>query len=92
MFSSTKQLLDAVVYSVTGNAVIFKPSQFTPLTAVMLAEVFTRSGLPPNCYSVLQGGHVCGDLLTKHEGVAKVTFTGSVNTGTKVSVCVLTLS
>jgi len=67
-----------------GNAVIFKPSQFTPLTAVMLAEVFTRSGLPPNCYSVVQGGHVCGDLLTKHEGVAKVTFTGSVNTGTKV--------
>ena len=37
-----------------GNAFVFKPSQLTPLTAVMLGEVYKEAGLPDGCYSVIQ--------------------------------------
>ena len=71
----------------SGNAVVFKPSQFTPLSAVFLAEIFSESGLPNGLFNVVQGGPETGDLLTTHPDVAKVTFTGSVCTGSKVSLC-----
>jgi len=64
--------------------VVFKPSQFTPMSAVMLAEVLVESGIPPNLFNVVQGAGHTGDLLTSHPDVAKVTFTGSVATGSKV--------
>lgn len=67
-----------------GNAVVFKPSQFTPMSAVMLAEVFMESGLPANLFNVVQGGAKTGNLLSSHPQVAKVSFTGSVATGGKV--------
>jgi len=67
-----------------GNSVVFKPSQFTPLSAVMLAEIMIESGLPANLFNVVQGAALTGDLLTSHPNVAKVTFTGSIETGTKV--------
>lgn len=71
-----------------GNSVIFKPSQFTPLSAVALGEVFAEAGLPPGLYNVVQGGAETGQYLTNHADVAKVTFTGSVETGSKImSVC-----
>lgn len=37
-----------------GNTVVFKPSQFTPLTAVMLAEIYLQAGLPEGCFNVVQ--------------------------------------
>uniref|UniRef100_H2Y864 Aldehyde dehydrogenase domain-containing protein n=1 Tax=Ciona savignyi TaxID=51511 RepID=H2Y864_CIOSA len=67
-----------------GNSVVCKPSQFTPLSAVSLAEVFTEAGFPLGLFNVVQGGAVTGNTLTGHKGVAKVTFTGSVETGSKV--------
>lgn len=67
-----------------GNTVVFKPSPFTPLTAVMLGEVYKEAGLPDGCYNVLQGAGSTGEMLSKHCGIAKMSFTGSVPTGIKI--------
>lgn len=67
-----------------GNSVVFKPSQFTPLTAVMLAEIYSEAGLPDGCFNVIQGEAETGRLLTSHPGIDKVTFTGSVPTGSSI--------
>ena len=67
-----------------GNAMIFKPSEMTPATALKLAEVYLEAGVPPGVFNVLQGRGATGALLAAHEGVAKVSVTGSVPTGKKV--------
>ena len=67
-----------------GNAMIFKPSELTPSTAVKLAEVYLEAGVPPGVFNVLQGRGPTGALLAAHPGVAKVSVTGSVPTGKKV--------
>ncbi|EOW6801412.1 betaine-aldehyde dehydrogenase [Cronobacter muytjensii] len=68
-----------------GNAMIFKPSEVTPLTALKLAEIYTEAGLPDGIFSVLNGrGAVTGQLLTEHPGIDKVSFTGGVASGKKV--------
>ena len=67
-----------------GNAMIFKPSELTPATALKLAEVYLEAGVPPGVFNVLQGRGATGALLAAHEGVAKVSVTGSVPTGKKV--------
>jgi betaine-aldehyde dehydrogenase len=67
-----------------GNAMIFKPSEMTPTTALKLAEVYLEAGVPPGVFNVLQGRGITGALLAAHDGVAKVSVTGSVPTGKKV--------
>jgi betaine-aldehyde dehydrogenase len=67
-----------------GNAMIFKPSELTPMTAVKLAEIYLEAGLPPGVFNVLQGRGITGALLAAHPGVAKVSVTGSVPTGKQV--------
>ena len=67
-----------------GNAVVFKPSEVTPLTAMKLAEIFTEAGLPDGVFNVVHGDGSVGALLTEHPGIAKVSFTGEVGTGKKV--------
>ncbi|WP_196158091.1 betaine-aldehyde dehydrogenase [Reinekea sp. G2M2-21] len=67
-----------------GNAMIFKPSEETPLGALKLAEIFREAGLPPGVFNVVQGNHRVGELLTHHPDIAKVSFTGEVGTGKKV--------
>ena len=67
-----------------GNAMIFKPSELTPLTALRLAEVFSEAGLPAGVFNVVQGGARVGQALCRHPGVAKVSLTGSVATGRAV--------
>lgn len=67
-----------------GNAMIFKPSELTPMTAVKLAEIYLEAGLPPGVFNVLQGRGSTGALLAAHPGVAKVSVTGSVPTGKQV--------
>ncbi len=64
-----------------GNAMVFKPSELTPLTAVKLAEIYVEAGLPPGVFNVVQGDRRTGDALVRHPGVAKVSLTGSVPTG-----------
>lgn len=68
-----------------GNAMIFKPSEVTPLTALKLAEIFTEAGLPDGVFNVLPGtGAGVGQALTEHPGIAKISFTGGTSTGRKV--------
>ncbi|CAC5401962.1 ALDH9A1 [Mytilus coruscus] len=67
-----------------GNTFVFKPSPLTPLTAVMLGEIYKEAGLPDGCYNVIQGEGDTGQLLGNHPDVNKMTFTGSVPTGSKV--------
>ena len=68
-----------------GNAMIFKPSEVTPLSAFRLAEIYAEAGLPDGVFNVLAGtGAEAGSWLTGHPGVAKVSFTGGTATGAKV--------
>ncbi|KOO03108.1 betaine-aldehyde dehydrogenase [Vibrio nereis] len=64
-----------------GNAMIFKPSEETPLTALKLAEIFSEAGLPDGVFNVVQGDHRVGQMLTAHPDIAKVSFTGESGTG-----------
>ena len=67
-----------------GNAMVFKPSENTPLSALALAEIYTEAGLPDGLFNVVQGFGDLGGALVAHEAVAKVSVTGSVPTGRKV--------
>lgn len=68
----------------TGCSIIIKPSEFTPLTLLRIAELATEAGLPAGVLNVLTGaGHV-GKALIEHPGTDKVSFTGSVPTGIAV--------
>ncbi|NP_001389775.1 4-trimethylaminobutyraldehyde dehydrogenase isoform 5 [Mus musculus] len=70
--------------SMAGNAMIFKPSPFTPVSALLLAEIYTKAGAPPGLFNVVQGGAATGQFLCHHREVAKISFTGSVPTGVKI--------
>ncbi|MGW3663461.1 aldehyde dehydrogenase family protein [Streptomyces sp. NPDC005141] len=68
-----------------GNAVILKPAETTPLTALRLAELALEAGLPEHLFQVLPGaGPVAGAALVEHPGVAKIVFTGSTAVGKQV--------
>jgi len=67
-----------------GNAVIFKPSEETPLGAIKLAEIFIEAGVPAGVFNVVQGAAEVGQWLTANSNIEKVSFTGEVGTGKKV--------
>jgi betaine-aldehyde dehydrogenase len=67
-----------------GNAMIFKPSEETPLGALKLAEILCEAGLPAGVFNVIQGDGEVGAWLSQHPDIAKVSFTGEVDTGKKV--------
>ena len=67
-----------------GNTFIYKPSEFTPLTAVILGEILKDAGLPAGVFNVIQGVGGTGAAMTKHKGFDKYSFTGSVATGTRI--------
>ncbi|TRX74070.1 betaine-aldehyde dehydrogenase [Pseudomonas mangiferae] len=68
-----------------GNAMIFKPSEVTPLSALKLAEIYTEAGVPDGVFNVLTGsGRDVGQALTEHPGIEKISFTGGTATGKKV--------
>ncbi|NYV76810.1 aldehyde dehydrogenase [Streptomyces sp. UH6] len=68
-----------------GNAVVVKPAETTPLTALRLAELALEAGLPEHLLQVLPGrGDVAGEALVRHPGVAKIVFTGSTRVGKRV--------
>ena len=64
-----------------GNTMVFKPAEQTPLTALQLAEIYSEAGLPAGVFNVVQGAADTGAALISHPDVAKVTLTGSVETG-----------
>ncbi|WP_127524466.1 betaine-aldehyde dehydrogenase [Mesorhizobium sp. Z1-4] len=67
-----------------GNAMVFKPSENTPLSALALAEIYTEAGLPDGLFNVVQGLGPVGAALTSHPRIDKISLTGSVPTGRKV--------
>ncbi|MDZ4333342.1 MAG: betaine-aldehyde dehydrogenase [Pseudomonas sp.] len=68
-----------------GNAMIFKPSEVTSLSALKLAEIYSAAGLPDGVFNVLTGsGREVGQWLTEHPGIEKISFTGGTVTGKKV--------
>jgi betaine-aldehyde dehydrogenase len=67
-----------------GNAMIFKPAELTPFSAVKLQEILLEAGLPPGVFQVVQGFAETGRLLTLHREIRKVSLTGEVGTGKAV--------
>ena len=67
-----------------GNSMVFKPAELTPLTAMVLAEIYSEAGLPDGVFNVVQGDARVGRALTAHPGVSKVSLTGEVGTGRNV--------
>lgn len=68
-----------------GNAVLLKPAETTPLTALRLARLALDAGLPEHLFQVLPGaGDVTGNALVEHPGVAKIVFTGSTRVGKRI--------
>lgn len=68
---------------ITGNTFVLKPTPFTPLTALRFGEIAQRV-LPPGVLSVVSGGNELGPQLTNHPDIAKISFTGSTETGRHV--------
>ncbi|MEV0147352.1 MULTISPECIES: aldehyde dehydrogenase family protein [unclassified Nonomuraea] len=69
-----------------GNTVIVKPAEWTPLTALRLAELALAAGLPEGVLQVLPGaGEVAGARLVEHPDVAKIVFTGSTEVGKEIA-------
>ncbi len=70
---------------VAGNTVVFKPATLTPMTAVLLTEVFNEAGLPPGVLNLVLGsGGEAGDEIVCHPAVKAISFTGSTETGLKL--------
>ncbi|WP_299518756.1 5-carboxymethyl-2-hydroxymuconate semialdehyde dehydrogenase [uncultured Serinicoccus sp.] len=66
----------------TGNTVVLKPAEFTPLSASLWAEIFEEAGLPQGVFNLVNGlGEEAGDALVKHPDVPLISFTGESSTG-----------
>src|SRR6201984_84870 len=65
----------------TGNTVVLKPAEFTPLTALAFAEISQEVGLPPGVVNIVTGDGSTGEALVKHADVDKIAFTGSTEVG-----------
>jgi aldehyde dehydrogenase (NAD+) len=68
----------------TGNTVVLKPAETTPLTALKLAEIIRDSDLPPGVVNIITGAGETGQELVGHPGVDKIAFTGSTAVGKKI--------
>src|SRR6516164_355717 len=64
-----------------GNTVVLKPAEFTPLTALLFAEITQQIGLPFGVFNLVTGDGRTGEALVEHPGVAKIAFTGSTEVG-----------
>jgi aldehyde dehydrogenase (NAD+) len=65
----------------TGNTVVLKPAEFTPLTALAFADICKEIGLPPGVVNIVTGDGATGEALVKHPDVDKIAFTGSTEVG-----------
>ncbi|WP_328877508.1 aldehyde dehydrogenase family protein [Streptomyces sp. NBC_00299] len=68
-----------------GNTVVHKPAEETPLSALYMAELFKRAGVPDGVVNVVTGGPAAGEALLRHSAVDKVAFTGSTAVGRRVA-------
>ncbi|KAH3681862.1 hypothetical protein WICPIJ_007168 [Wickerhamomyces pijperi] len=70
---------------ITGNTVIIKPASATPLSALFVASLLEKAGIPEGVVSILPGsGRVCGESILTHPQISKISFTGSTNVGKHV--------
>jgi len=65
----------------TGNTVVLKPAEYTPLTALAFAEICNEVGLPKGVVNIVTGDGSTGEALVKHTGIDKIAFTGSTEVG-----------
>ena len=65
----------------TGNTVVLKPAETTPLTAMKLAEIIQEADLPPGVVNIVNGAGETGKLLVNHDDINKIAFTGSTDVG-----------
>jgi aldehyde dehydrogenase (NAD+) len=68
----------------TGNTVVIKPAETTPLTALLFAEVCAAAGLPAGVLNVVTGDGTTGRLIVEHPDIAKIAFTGSTEVGREI--------
>jgi aldehyde dehydrogenase (NAD+) len=69
----------------TGNTVVLKPAETTPLTALLFAEICQQADLPPGVVNIVTGGGETGRALVEHPDVDKVAFTGSTEVGRQIA-------
>lgn len=70
----------------SGCSIVLKPSEVTPLTALRVAEIAAEAGVPPGVLNVITGtGKTAGRALVEHPAIAKITFTGSTQTGKDIA-------
>lgn len=82
------QIIQKVVPALLmGCTVVLKPSELTPLTAVMLVEAFDEAGFPAGVLNLVQGyGQTVGEAITGHPGIDMVSFTGSTEVGSRIAL------
>ena len=68
----------------SGNTVVLKPAEYTPLSALLFAELAAKAGLPPGVLNIVTGAGATGAALVDHPGVAKIAFTGSTEVGRQI--------
>ncbi|RNF28539.1 aldehyde dehydrogenase [Massilia aurea] len=64
-----------------GNTVVFKPAEYTPLTALLFAEICQRAGVPAGVVNIVTGDGRVGEAIVNHPGIDKIAFTGSTEVG-----------
>lgn len=69
---------------VTGNTAVFKPSPYSPLSAINLVRILEEAGLPPGVLNLVLGGDQTGAALAEHPQVAMISFTGSLEVGREI--------
>ncbi|HET9657182.1 MAG TPA: aldehyde dehydrogenase family protein [Kineosporiaceae bacterium] len=69
----------------TGNTVVLKPAETTPLTALLFAQICQQAELPPGVVNILTGAGATGAALVAHPGIDKVAFTGSTDVGRQIA-------
>ena len=74
----------------TGNTVVLKPAEYTPLTALLFAELCQEAGLPAGVVNIVTGDGTTGESLVKHPDVDKIAFTGSTEVGRAIRAATAT--
>jgi succinate-semialdehyde dehydrogenase / glutarate-semialdehyde dehydrogenase len=76
----------AICYALAiGDTVVWKPSEYAPLSSAMLADIFHEAGFPPGTVNMVTGEGDIGRALVEHPGVSAVVFTGSTKTGEAIA-------
>lgn len=70
---------------VTGNTVIFKPAEDTPLCGTKMVEILEEAGLPPGVLNLVHGGPSTSQLMVRHPDIRLISFTGSCEVGREVA-------